>query len=79
MSGKATTARGFAQEIPDGWVFEIANGWLTRRIHCIGGKIGTTSLTHSLNGEEYLEEPIEGFFISGQMPVSNQWIFMTAA
>lgn len=56
-------AVGFAQEIPGGWVFEIGNSWLTRRIHCVGGRIGTTSFIHNLNAEEYLEETIEEFAI----------------
>lgn len=56
-----TAASGYAQEIPGGWVFEVGNEWLTRRIHCVGGRIGTTSLVHNLNGEEYLEETAAEF------------------
>lgn len=49
--------------MPGGYVFEVGNGWLSRRIHCISGRIGTTSLTHGLNGEEYLEETLAEFEI----------------
>ena len=49
-------AIGFAQEIPGGFVFEIGNGWINRRIHCISGRIGTTSLVNVTNGEEYLDQ-----------------------
>lgn len=56
MSENGNIAIGYAQEIPGGWVFEIGNGVLSRRIHCISGRIGTTSLTNEVNGEEYLSE-----------------------
>ncbi len=54
---------GYAQEIPGGYVFEIGNEWISRRIHCIGGRIGTTSLVNVLHGEEYLEETLAEFEI----------------
>lgn len=54
---------GYIQEIPGGLVFELGNGWLSRRIHCIAGRIGTTSLTNEFNGEEYLEETLAEFEI----------------
>ena len=38
---------GFAQEIPAGSCFEIGNDWLQRRIHCISGRIATTSLVNA--------------------------------
>lgn len=57
-------AVGFAQEIPGGYVFEIGNQWVQRRIHCIAGKIGTTSLVNTYNVEEYLEEPLAEFEIT---------------
>jgi len=50
--------------MPGGFVFEIANGWITRRIHCISGKIGTTSLANAVNGEDYLEETLAEFEIT---------------
>lgn len=53
--------RGYECESPDGWVFEIGNEWLIRRMQCVAGRIGTTSLTHAVSGEEYLAEPIEEF------------------
>lgn len=56
MSQNETISIGYAQEIPGGYVFELGNGWLTRRIHCISGRIATTSLTNEVNGEEYLSE-----------------------
>jgi len=56
-------AIGYAQEIPGGYVFEIANGWLSRRIHCISGRAGTTSLCNGLNGEDYLDETLAEFEI----------------
>ena len=49
-------AIGFAQEIPGGLVFEIGNGMIHRRIHCINNRIGTTSLVNVTNGEEYLDQ-----------------------
>jgi hypothetical protein len=52
-TGKAI---GYVQEIPGGAVFEIGNDWLTRRIHVLSGRIGTTSLTNNAHGEEYLDE-----------------------
>ena len=55
-STSAGRAIGFAQEIPGGFVFEIGNGWLGRRIHCINGRIGTTSLVHNTNSEEYIDQ-----------------------
>jgi len=56
-----TGTQGFEAEIPGGWVFEIGNEWLTRRIHCLAGRIGTTSLAHGASGEEYLEAVTEEF------------------
>jgi hypothetical protein len=53
--------RGYELEIPGGWIFEIGNEWITRRIQCIGERIGTTSLSHSVSGEEYLEATVEEF------------------
>lgn len=55
---------GFESKIGDAWVFEIGNSWLARRIHCIGGRIGTTSLSHGVSGEEYLESVNEEFSIT---------------
>ncbi len=55
---------GYAQEMPGGYVFEIANGWLSRRIHCISGRIGTTSLCNAVNGEDYLDETLAEFEIT---------------
>ncbi len=63
MAVKKDKAIGYAQEIPGGFVFEIANGWMSRRIHCISGRIGTTSLTNGLNVEDYIEETIAEFEI----------------
>ncbi|MCX6343560.1 MAG: alpha-galactosidase [Armatimonadetes bacterium] len=57
-------AVGFAQEIPGGFVFEIGNGWLHRRVHCIQGRIGTTSLANAVNVEEYLEETVAEFGVT---------------
>lgn len=54
-------AIGFAQEIPGGFVFEIGNGCINRRMHCINGRVATTSLVNNTNGEEYLEEPRSEF------------------
>ncbi|MBI2844549.1 MAG: alpha-galactosidase [Armatimonadetes bacterium] len=54
-------AFGYEREMPGGWTFEIGNEWLTRRIYCVGGRIGTTSLAHSVSGEEYLVETMEEF------------------
>lgn len=54
-TGKAI---GYIQEVPGGAVFEIGNGWLSRRIHALSGRIGTTSLTNNVHGEEYLDETI---------------------
>ena len=51
----ASIALGFAQEIPGGFVFEIGNDWIQRRIYSIGGRVATTSLVNVINGEEYLE------------------------
>ena len=59
----ADKAIGFAQEIPGGFVFEIGNGWITRRIHCISGRIATTSLANGVNCEEYLDETLAEFEI----------------
>lgn len=62
MDDKGTDiAIGFVQEIPGGYVFEIGNGWLQRRIHCIQKHIGTTSLVNSVNVEEYLEQTVAEF------------------
>jgi len=57
-------AIGFTQEMPGGYVFEIGNGWISRRIYCIAGRIGTTSLINGLNGEEYLDETVAEFEIT---------------
>lgn len=62
-SGKPDKAIGFAQEMPGGYVFEVGNAWVTRRIHCIAGRIGTTSLENGSHGEEYLEETLTEFEI----------------
>lgn len=61
-------AVGYAQEIPGGYVFEIGNAWVTRRIHCIAGRIGTTSIENGSHSEEYLEETLNEFeiVISGE-------------
>lgn len=56
-------AIGFAQEIPGGHMFEIGNGAIHRRIHCISGRVGTTSLVNVVNGEEYLDETNSEFQI----------------
>lgn len=61
MHGEGRAAQGFEQEVSGGWVFEIGNEWLTRRIHCLQGRIGTTSLAHGASGEEYLEEVVAEF------------------
>ncbi|MCE5199849.1 MAG: hypothetical protein ABFD54_07340 [Armatimonadota bacterium] len=57
-------AIGFAQEIPGGYVFELGNSWIHRRIHSISGRIGTTSLVNALNGEEYLDQTNAEFEIT---------------
>lgn len=57
-------AIGFVQDIPGGLVIEIGNGWVHRRVHGISGRIGTTSLSNMLNGEEYLEETAAEFEIT---------------
>ncbi|MFQ3548195.1 MAG: hypothetical protein SNJ70_00405 [Armatimonadota bacterium] len=49
-------AIGYAQEIPGGLVFEIGNGCMHRRMHCISGKLNTTSIMNVINGEEYLDD-----------------------
>lgn len=49
-------AMGFAQQIPGGFVFEIGNSWVQRRIHTISGRVGTTSLVSAMSGEEYLDQ-----------------------
>jgi GNAT superfamily N-acetyltransferase len=49
--------------MPGGYVFEVGNAWITRRIHCIAGRIGTTSLENGSHGEEYLEETLAEFEI----------------
>ncbi len=59
-----TAACGFEIESPSGWIFEVGNGWITRRIQCIGGRIGTTSLSHGASGEEYLQSTTEEFSIT---------------
>ncbi len=56
-------AIGFVQQIPGGHVFEIGNSAIHRRIHCIAGRIGTTSLVNVVNGEEYLDETHSEFQI----------------
>lgn len=56
--------QGFELEGPGGYIFEIGNEGLTRRLNCIAGRIGTTSIAHGVSGEEYLEAPIEEFSIS---------------
>jgi len=55
---------GYTQQIPGGHVFEIANSWLSRRIHCISGRIATTSLCNAINGEDYLDETLAEFEIT---------------
>jgi hypothetical protein len=57
-------AIGYAQEIPGGYVFELGNRWLIRRIHCIAGRVATTSLTNCVNCEEYLAETLAEFEIT---------------
>ena len=49
--------------MPGGYVFEVGNAWITRRIHCIAGRIGTTSLENGSHAEEYLEETLTEFEI----------------
>ncbi|MEN6520752.1 MAG: hypothetical protein ABFD46_06320 [Armatimonadota bacterium] len=56
--------QGYELEIAGGWIFEIGNEWITRRVQCIAGRIGTTSLAHGASIEEYLEEPIQEFAIT---------------
>jgi hypothetical protein len=56
--------QGFELEGPGGYIFEIGNEWLTRRMNCIDGRIGTTSLVHGVSCEEYLEGPIEEFALT---------------
>ncbi len=63
MKTGSDRAVGFAQEMPGGYVFEVGNSWITRRIHCIAGRIGTTSLENGSHGEEYLEETLNEFEI----------------
>ncbi len=58
---------GFTQEIPGGYVFELGNTWVHRRIHCINERISTTSLVNVANGEEYLDETNVEF----ELTVSN--------
>lgn len=55
--------QGFELEVPGGWVFEIGNEWLIRRLYCINGSFATTSLSHGVSSEEYLETPLEEFAI----------------
>ena len=55
---------GFVQEIPGGFVYEIGNGLIARRIHAVAGRVGTTSLVHGVNAEEYLEETNTEFEIT---------------
>lgn len=55
--------QGYECEAPGGWIFEIGNEWLVRRIQTIGGRIGATSLAHGVSGEEYLEQPVEEFVL----------------
>ena len=54
-------ASGYVQEIPGGFVFEIGNDSVHRRIHCISGHILTTSLVNGTNIEEYLDETVAEF------------------
>ena len=63
MASSSDKTIGFAQEILGGYVFEIGNGWISRRIHCVSGRIGTTSLVNGINTEDYLEETIAEFEI----------------
>jgi len=58
---KIVGLQGYELETPGGWIFEIGNEWIMRRVQCIAGKIGTTSLAHGASCEEYLEETIEEF------------------
>ncbi|MCX8053732.1 MAG: alpha-galactosidase [Armatimonadetes bacterium] len=59
----AHRATGFAQEIPGGFVFEIGNEWITRRVHSTSGRLATTSLVNNSHGEEYLDETESEFEI----------------
>ncbi len=54
-------ATGFTQQIPGGFVFEIGNGWVNRRMHYVGSRLATTSLVNNLSAEEYLEETTSEF------------------
>ncbi|MDH7601627.1 MAG: alpha-galactosidase [Armatimonadota bacterium] len=56
-------ATGFVQDIPGGFVFEIGNGWLTRRVYATSGRLATASLVNNLHCEEYLEETRSEFEI----------------
>lgn len=70
------TATGFAQEIPGGFVFEIGNGALTRRIYATSGRLTTASLINNSHAEEYLDETNSEFEIElvggGQQVILNQ-------
>ena len=56
-------ATGFAQEIPGGFVFEIGNGWITRRVYATSGRLATASVLNNSHGEEYLDETVSEFEI----------------
>jgi len=56
-------ATGFAQEIPGGFVFEIGNGWITRRVYATSGRLATASLINNSHCEEYLDETVSEFEI----------------
>ena len=57
-------AVGFAKQIAGGFVFEIGNTWVHRRIHCISDRVVTTSLVNAASGEEYLFETNAEFEIT---------------
>ena len=57
-------AVGFARQIAGGFVFEIGNTWIHRRIHCISDRVVTTSLVNAASGEEYLLETNAEFEIT---------------
>ncbi len=56
-------AIGFAQDIPGGFVFEVGNGWITRRVYATSGRLATASLVNNSHGEEYLDETASEFEI----------------
>lgn len=56
-------ATGFAQDIPGGFVIEIGNNWLTRRVYSVSGRLATTSLVNNSHAEEYLDQTLSEFEI----------------